>query len=358
MVGLISQILAIFRLSNLLFSVKISKELKIGIVVVLAVAAFIWGLSFLKGTNLFSRKYYLYAVYPKIEGLIPASPLMISGYKIGQINSIDLLTRNGKPHVLVTFLLTEDVNIPKNSTARAVSSDLLGTKAVEIIYSEETEFVKSGDTLKADAEANLQQSVNAQIAPLKAKAESLIGSIDSAMTVVTSILNPRTRENLDKSFESIRKAILTLEQTAYKLDDLVGSEKAKISSVLSHLNGIADNLEKNNQKIDNILTNFSNISDTLAKAQLAEAINNTNKSMKELDILLAGINAGQGSLGKLAKNDSLYNNLNKSSADLDKLLKDLRYNPDRYIHFSVFGRKDKNKPKDDEDRPKEKIKSN
>jgi phospholipid/cholesterol/gamma-HCH transport system substrate-binding protein len=326
--------------------VKISKEFKIGVVVVLAIAAFLWGLSFLKGTNLLSRKYYLYAVYPKIEGLIPASPLMIKGYKIGQINSIDLITKGGEPQVLVTFLLTEDVKIPKGSKAKAISSDLLGTKAVEIEYSSNSEFVSNGDTLIADAEIGLQQSVNAQIAPLKAKTEALIGSIDSAVTVVTTILNPKTRDNLEKSFESVRKAILTLEQTAYKLDDLVGSEKAKISAILTHLNGITANLDKNGQKLDNILTNFNTISDTLAKAQIAEAINNTNKSMKELNALLAGINAGQGTLGKLAKNDSLYFNLNRSTADLDKLLKDLRYNPERYIHFSVFGRKDKNKPKD------------
>jgi phospholipid/cholesterol/gamma-HCH transport system substrate-binding protein len=333
--------------------VKISKELKIGVVVVLAVAAFVWGLSFLKGTNLFSHKYYLYAVYPKIEGLIPSSPLMVSGYKVGQVNKIDLITKDGSPQVLVTFLLTEDVNIPKGSKAKAYSSDLMGTKAVEIIYNmETTEYVKSGDTLISDAEANLQQSVNAQIAPLKKKTEDLIGSIDSAVTVVTTILNPRTRENLDKSFESVRKAIITLEQTAYKLDDLVGSEKTKISGILTHLNNITANLDKNGQRIDNILANFNKISDTLANAQLAEAVNNTNKSMKELNTLLAGINNGQGTLGKLAKSDTLYYNLNKSVVDLDKLLKDLRYNPDRYIHFSVFGKKDKNKPKDDEDKPK------
>lgn len=337
---------------------KISKELKIGVVVILAIAAFVWGLSFLKGTNLFSRKYYLYAIYPKIEGLIPSSPLMISGLKIGQVNSIDLVQRDGQPKVLVTFLLTEDVKIPKGSKAKAYSADLMGTKAVEIIFNDSTtEFVNSGDTLISDSEANLQQSVNAQIAPLKAKTESLIGSIDSAVTVVTTILNPRTRENLDKSFESVRKAIITLEQTAYKLDDLVGSEKAKISSILTHLNGITANLDKNGQRIDNIIGNLHNLSDSLAKAQLAEAINNTNKSMKELNTLLAGINAGQGTLGKLAKNDTLYFNLNKSVIDLDKLLKDLRYNPDRYIHFSVFGRKDKNKPKDEDEKPKEKIKN-
>ncbi len=325
---------------------KLSKEFKIGIVVVFAIAAFVWGLNFLKGTNLFSQKYFLYAVYPKIDGLIEANPILVNGYKIGQINSIQLIQKEGKYSVLVTFLLTEDINIPKKSIAKAVSSDLLGSKAVEIIYSDNPEFVVSGDTLIAETEESLKSSVDKRIAPLQAKAENLISSIDSVMTVVNSVLNAKTRENLDKSFESVRKAILTLEQTAYKLDDLVGSEKAKISSILTNLNSIANNLSNNNEKINKILTNFSNISDSLAKSQLKSAIANADKSMQELNVLLAGINSGQGTLGKLAKNDTLYMNLNKSSADLDKLLKDLRYNPERYIHFSVFGRKNREKPKD------------
>lgn len=325
---------------------KLSKEFKIGIVVVFAIGAFIWGLSFLKGSNLFSHKYYLYAIYPKIDGLIPANPLLVNGYKIGQINDIELIKKDGEYKVLVKFLLTEDVQIPRRSVAKAISSDLLGSKAVEIIYSNSSEFVKNGDTLIAETEESLKSSVDKRIAPLQAKAENLISSIDSVMTVVNSVLNTKTRENLDKSFESVRKAILTLEQTAYKLDDLVGSEKAKISSILTHLNGITTNLDKNGERIDNILKNLSNMSDSLAKAQIKEAIANADKSMKELNILLSGINQGQGTLGKLAKNDTLYYNLNRSTEDLDKLLKDLRYNPERYIHFSVFGRKDKNKPKD------------
>lgn len=325
---------------------KLSKEFKIGIVVVFAIAAFIWGLNFLKGTNLFSHKYELYAVYPKIDGLIPANPLLVNGYKIGQVNQIQLIKRNGEYSVLVKFLLTEDVQIPKNSIAKAISSDLLGSKAVELIYSNSNEFVSNGDTLKSETEESLKSSVDKRIAPLQAKAENLISSIDSVMTVVNSVLNTKTRENLDKSFESIRKAILSLEQTAYKLDDLVGSERARISSILINLNNITANLDKNGKKIDNIIGNLSNLSDSLAKAELKSAINNADKSLKELNTLLAGINQGKGTLGKLAKNDTLYYNLNKSSEDLDKLLKDLRYNPQRYIHFSVFGRKDKNKPKD------------
>lgn len=318
---------------------KVSKEFKIGVVVICAIAAFIWGINFLKGSNIFSHKYYLYAVYPKIDNLIPANPLLINGYKIGQVNEISLIQKGGKTQVLVKFLLTEDVKIPKNSIAKAISSDLLGSKAVEVIYSAEQEIVKSGDTLIAASEEGFKESLDKRIAPIQAKAENLISSMDSVMTVVSLILNTKTRDNLEKSFESVRKAILTLEQTAYKLDDLVGSEKVKISSVLSNMNQITSNLSKNGQKIDAIINNVSSMTDSLAKAQLKDAIANADKSMKELNIILAKINEGQGTAGKLLKNDSLYNNLNKSSEDLDKLLKDLRLNPERYIHFSVFGRK-------------------
>lgn len=325
---------------------KISKELKIGVTVTAAIGLFLWGFNFLKGSNLFSHKYELYAVYPKIDGLIEANPLLVNGFKVGQINKISLTQdKNGNYAVLVKFLLTEDVKIPKHSIAKAVSSDLLGSKAVEIIYSDSQEYVQSGDTLIAESEEGLKTAVSKQLTPLQKKAEGLISSIDSVMTVVQFILNDKTRDNLNKSFESIKKALQSLEQTCYKLDDLVESERSKISSILTKLNGLAGMLEKNTGKIDNIIGNFSNLSDSLAKSQLKDAIAEADQTLIELNKLIAQINAGQGTLGKLAKNDSLYNNLNKASDDLDKLLKDLRINPERYIHFSVFGRKDKNKPK-------------
>lgn len=324
---------------------KISKEFKIAVVVLGAIGAFVWGLNFLKGTNLFTKKYYLYAIYPQIDGLIEANPLMVKGFKIGQVNKISLIKQQGEYHVLVRFLITEEVNIPRNSIAKAVSSDLLGSKAVEVIYSNESEFVSSGDTLLPAAEEDLKTAVDKRLAPLQRKAEGLISSIDSVMTIVQYVLNDKTRDNLSKSFESIKKAISSLEQTCYKLDDLVANEKAKISSILSKLNTLAGMLEQNTGKIENIINNLSNLTDSLSKAQLKDAIANADKTLKELNVLVAQINSGQGTLGKLAKNDSLYNNLNKASDDLDKLMKDLRINPERYIHFSVFGRKDKNKPK-------------
>ena len=324
---------------------KLSKEFKIGIVVVCAIAAFIWGINFLKGSNIFSHKYYLYAMYPKIDNLIPANPLLLNGYKIGQINEISLVQQGKTTKVLVKFILTEDVQIPKGSIARAISSDLLGSKAVEVVFSNNLKFVENGDTVVAETEQGFKEALDKRIAPIQAKAENLIGSIDSVMTVVNLVLNTKTRENIDKSFESVKKAIISLEQTAYKLDDLVGSEKAKMSAILSNLNNITSTLAKNEQKITNILTNTSNLTDSLAKANLKDAVANADKSLKELNVLLSRINEGQGTLGKLAKNDSLYNNLNKSAEDLDKLLADLRLNPGRYVHISVFGRKEKTKTK-------------
>lgn len=326
--------------------VKLSKELKIGIVVTVAIGLFIYGFNFLKGADIFNHKYELYAVYPKIDGLIEANPLQVNGFKVGQVNKISLTkTPKGDYAVLVKFLLTEDVQIPRHSTAKIVSADLLGTKAVELIYSNSTEYVQSGDTLEAESEEGLKTAVSKQLAPLQQKVEGLLSSVDSVMTVVQVVLNDKTRDNLDKSFESIKKAIQSLEQTAYKLDDLVASEKTKISSILTKLNNLATTLDNNRSSIDNILKNFSTLSDSLAKSQLKEAVANADTTLRELNKVMYQINKGQGTIGKLVKNDSLYDHLNKASDDLDKLLFDLRENPGRYVHISVFGKKDKSKPK-------------
>ena len=242
-------------------------------------------------------------------------------------------------------MLKEDIKIPKNSIARLVSSDLLGSKAVEIILSDKTEFVENGDTLISATEQGLKESFNKQLAPLQAKAEILIGSIDSVMTVAKLMLNADARKNIDQSFLSFRNAILTLEKTAIKLDNLIISEKPKISVILNNLSSISSNLSKSESKINSILSNVSNITDSLSKSQLKSAIFNAEKSVKELNILLSKINQGQGTLGKLIKNDSLYINLNKSAENLDKFLKDIKANPKRYVNFSIFGKKDKTQTK-------------
>jgi phospholipid/cholesterol/gamma-HCH transport system substrate-binding protein len=324
----------------------VKNEVKVGIIVVLAIALFIYGFNFLKGHNIFNPERKLYAVYPKIDGLIEANPLLLNGFKIGQVKKIELLPADKKNMILVTFILNSDVKIPVKSIAKIFSSDLLGSKAVEVVPSEQLLYVNNGDTLLSQSDDDLKTAVNKQIQPLQKKAEDLISSIDSVMFVVKEVLNANVRQNLISSFESIKNTIITLERTTYQMDTLIGTERYAIASIIQKTNSIVSNIEKNNEKISQAINNFNSISDSLAKANLKKTVEETNIALAGVNKIINQINSGKGTAGKLINSDSLYLSLSKSSEDLDKLLKDLRINPERYVHISVFGRKDRNKPKD------------
>lgn len=324
---------------------KISKEVKVGIVTTLAIGCFIYGFNFLKGRDLFSSQRKFYAVYNNIDGLVEANPMMVNGFKVGIVGKI-VLANDTSGNVIVTLLLDNDVKIPKNSIAKVVSSDILGSKAVELQLGSGLVYAESGDTLKSAKDDNLGESVNKIVAPLQKKASDLLSSIDSVMVVVQQVFDENARANLSKSFESIKLAITSLETTSYRLDTMVQSEKSKISNILSKVNTLATTLANNSGKLENVITNFSNISDSLAKANITSAINNADVALGQASDILTKINKGEGTMGMLINNDSLYRKLDKSSEDLDKLLKDLRINPERYVRISVFGRKDRNKPKE------------
>lgn len=310
-----------------------------------AIGCFLYGFSFLKGKNLFSSQRKFYAVYSNIDGLVEANPLMINGFIVGSVGNIELAKDTSKK-VIVTLVLNDDVEIPRNSIAKVVSSNILGSKAIELEIGKGTVYAKSGDTLESAQEENLKSSVNKVVAPLQQKASDLLSSIDSVMVVVQQVFNENARANLSKSFESIKLAITSLQNTAYRLDTLVYTEKAKISSILTKVNVLAKTLADNSDKLGNVINNFSNISDSLAKSNLTSAINNADVALSQASDILTKINKGEGTMGMLINNDSLYRKLDKSSEDLDRLLKDLRINPERYVHISVFGRKDRNKPKE------------
>ena len=324
---------------------KLTKEVKVGIVAAIAIGFFIYGFNFLKGKDFFSHQRKFYAVYSNIDGLVEANPLMVNGYKVGLVGDIELASDTSNK-IIITLLLDKDLKVPQNSIARVVSSDFLGSKAVELLMGDAKQYAEDGDTLESAQEDNLKESVNKAIAPLQKKAEGLIASLDSVMVVVQQVFNAEARQNLTKSFESIKLAITSLETTSYRLDTLVISEKMKISSIFTKINVLATTLANNSDKLGNVINNFSSISDSIAKSNITSAINNADAVLTQASGIMTKINKGEGTMGMLINNDSLYRKLDKSAADLDKLLIDLRINPERYVHISVFGRKDKNKPKE------------
>lgn len=322
---------------------SISKEFKIGVVVVIAAGCFLFGFNFLKGRNYFSNQRTFYAVYHDIDGLVEGNPIVINGYKVGIVGGIKLSTDSSRS-VIVSLLLDNEANIPVNSVAKVVSSDLLGSKAVKLELGTGIIYAVSGDTLTSDQEENLKASVNKVIAPLQRKAASLLSSIDSVMVVVQLVFNEKARQSLAQSFENINLALGSLQTTSYRLDTLVEKEQKKISSILSKVNKISTTLADNSDDLSNMIGNFSAISDSLAKSNLTSAINNADAALTQFSGIMTKVNEGKGSLGLLINNESLYDNLKKSSDDLDLLLIDLKLHPKRYVHFSLFGGKKKYRP--------------
>jgi phospholipid/cholesterol/gamma-HCH transport system substrate-binding protein len=312
--------------------VKRKKEIIIGLVTTLTIACFFYGFNFLKGKDYFSNQRKFYAVYHDIDGLVEANPLMINGYRVGTVGKIEFLP-NSKGAVVVTLVMNDEIELPYNSVANVISSDLLGSKAIQILLGSSKEFAKNGDTLVSAQEDNLKQAVNKTIEPLQKKAQSLISSLDSVLVTVQAVFNESTRKNLQNSFQSIKDAISSLEITSYRLDTMVVSEKVKISSILTKINILATSLASNSDKLSNVINNFSAISDSIAKSNLKQAINNADVALNQAAIIMTKVNSGQGTLGLLVNNDSLYRKLDKSSEDLDKLLKDLRLHPNRYINI-------------------------
>lgn len=319
---------------------KISKEIKTGVLVASSIAIFIFGFNFLKGKNIFSDRRLFYAVYPEIAGLVESNPVQLNGFKIGRVKEIQLFDTTGR--IIITFAISDNnVKISKNSVAKIISSDLLGAKAVQIIPGNEKEYLIDGDTLIGVVEASLQESVNATVKPLKDKAEKLISSIDSIMIVVQAVLDKTTRENLSQSFDNIKHALETFDRVAMRLDTMVAAERYKISVIFSKVESIASNLASNNEQISAAIKNFSSISDTLAKANLAKTIDNANKALSDVSGVMEKINKGEGTAGLLVKDEKLYKNLTAASGSLDSLLKDMEINPWRY--FSLYGKKKRTK---------------
>ncbi|CAI8284309.1 MAG: Uncharacterised protein [Cryomorphaceae bacterium] len=306
-----------------------NKEFKIGLFAIASIIALIFGVNYLKGINILNENRNFYAVYENIGGLQVGSTVLVNGYKVGMVSDINLLAQQ-RQNLLVTISIDKEFDIPVNTICKIINQDLMGSKGITLVLGDNNYLVNSGDTLIGNIEGSLQDEVNAQILPLKNKAEELIGSIDSVMMIVTAVLNKNTRENLRNSLSSLDKTFELMSQTMGKVDTMVDLNDERISKVIQNLESITTNLESSNGKIKNILTNFSSLSDSLAKADIGTALQN-------LSDLTTKINNGEGSIGLLLKDDKIYVNFEKSTRELASLLEDIKKHPSRYVNFSIIG---------------------
>jgi phospholipid/cholesterol/gamma-HCH transport system substrate-binding protein len=313
---------------------KMSKELKIGLIGAFLIALLVWGINFLKGKDIFSQTDHYYAVYNNIAGLESSGPVFLNGYKIGMVDNIKLSGVNNKK-ITVQFFIRGDVKVPYNSKVVIYSSDLMGTKAIRLDFTDKRKYYQPGDTLPSVLQKDLTERLYEEVKPIKDKAETLVSSLDS----IIQIFNKDTRSSIQNSLTNFDTTSEHLKHSSAELNRLLSSNTKNIDNTLKNLDSISSSLNKNKKHISKTFSNISEITDSLKRSNIKNTLMHLEQTLSSTDSILQKIKRGEGSAGLLINNDSLYHNLNKTTKDLDLLIKDIKENPKRYINVSVFGKK-------------------
>lgn len=306
---------------------KVSREVKTGVIAVLIIILFIWGYSFMKDKSLTSKSRFFYSEYTSVEGLAKNSPVTINGLKVGKVSNISFHGIK-KGTLIVEMEIEDDVEFSRNSLAQIYSPDFISGKSlrIKIIY-DDAETAKSGDTLKGEISSGIMGMINEQIGPLQNMVENFVQHSDTVMQNINGVLNPKNQENINESLDNLNATLLRFKGLSYKADKLLSDNNDKIDSIMSNAN-------VSMQKI-------SNMADSLEKADLSATIIKLQKTLDGFNRLLDSVENGQGTIGLLMKDEALYNNLEGASKELEALLRDMKEHPKRFVHFSVFGKKEK-----------------
>ena len=308
---------------------KLSRELKIGIVAVITLAFLIWGVNFLKGIDIFKSSDTYYSMYDNIDGLIESGIVYLRGFKIGNVSEIKF-DSHGSGKIVVKYSIKERVKIPENSFFLIYSSSMVsGIKDIKLILGDGNKYFQSGDTVPGD----LDRGLEAIIDPIREQTMGTISKIDTIIGSLAQILN-------GEKVAEIQKTIGHIDNVSESLDRSL-SEGGALDKSFDNLASITENLKQSNEELKEIISNFRDVSDSISNSQLKSAIENANATLQSTSQMLARVEAGEGTLGKLVNNDSLYLNLKNVTKSLDLLLNDLREHPKRYVHFSLFGKKEK-----------------
>lgn len=316
---------------------KIRREVKLGILAVITLFLFVWGINYLKGRDIFKKQLGFFVVYDEVTGLIASNPVSLNGVAIGQVKRIFFHPdRSGR--VVVECLISDQIDIPSNSTAVLASVGLIGAKEIEIRLGDSPALLSSGDTLPGLYQPALQDELARQFMPMKDQAESLLGKMDTVLTAISQVMTPAAREDLSAGIGNLAITLERLGHTSMVLDTTLSSRAGELGGILDQTATVTRTIGEHNAEIARMLQNFSGFSDTLAAMELSATVEQARKAMAELAMTMERINSGEGSLGLLLNDPGLYVNLETSSRQLELLLEDIRENPGKYFTIRVFGR--------------------
>lgn len=306
---------------------KISNETKVGILATVAIVLFIFGYNFLKGKDLFTESREFHAVYSDIDGLSHANKVVMRGFTVGQVNSVDMDPETFEIHV--SFTINKNVNIPVNSKAKIVNIDLFGTKGIELVLGNSTELANSGDTLLTEMDKSFNALISEVLNPLIDKITKLTGTIDTTINVLVQ--------------GELTEAIANVNKITKTVDSKLGVGLDTLNMILNKASSLITSLKSNEGNIQRAISNFADLSDTLSGMELQRTLNEVNAALVQVNQIVTKINKGEGSLGLLVNNEELYRDLDKTVKDLDALIIRLNDKPiDVDVHL-FGGKKDKKK---------------
>lgn len=310
---------------------KISHELKVGTVALVTIVAFILMFQFLKGTALFTSTDTYHIVYDNIAGLTESNPVEINGYQAGVVQDVRLIN-DGSGRILVSLSVDRNFNIPKDTEAEITTATLIAGMKIVLRMGQSNEMCHNHDTISGYVATSIIDRLSGTLSPLEDNISSIVLRLDSVITAINSILTPEMTLNM-------KSAIANVSDVTSGLKQISDSRKDELMAAIDGIQTFTSMLAANSSTIDSTLKNLGEISDAVSTSDLKTSLGSLQSSIRGLDTIVTGISKGEGSAGKLVTNDSLYTNLSNTLYNLDMLLRDMKENPKKYVHFSLFGRK-------------------
>lgn len=305
---------------------RISREVKTAILVIASFILIIFLFNYLKGQNLLDSSRKIYVIYDNVEGLGLSSPVTLNGYGIGKVQEIDFT--NGGRKVKVTLLIEDNLEFSINSTALLYDTGLIGGKGVQIIpVFDEDRNVESGDELKGSMKLGLIDMFGKSLSPLEKKLGMILVNADSLLINMNEVFDNTTKNNIKKGIAEFSQAIASFKDASTSVNELIELNKSKLNNTLTN--------------VEDVSANLSMVSDSIASINFTKAIKDLEIMIGKVNGVLSNISQGEGSIGKLLNDEGLYDNLEGATKQMEELLQDMKLNPKRYVHFSLFGKKAK-----------------
>lgn len=307
---------------------RISKEIKVALLGIVALVVLYFGFAFLKGSNIFSDTRSYFVVYNNVDGLTLSNPVLLNGIKVGAVKDMQLLVNQGN-RIQVELSVREDLQIGDSTIASLISSDLLGSKAIILYPGNSSVMYDGGETLIPYKETSITDM-------LSSKAVPVIDRVDTTLVRVNRLLDSEAKGN-------IQAILANSKESTEALNTLIRSNQQNINAITTNLNQLVSSLRQTQQHIDRIAVNMTEITDTLKQVEITKLVNNANSAVTELETAVAKLNSDKNTIGLMMNDDELYRNFDRSTKALNMLLRDIQANPKRYVQFSLIGRKDRYK---------------